>query len=292
MKLSLGKAKRDRAIAEAGGTALYVAHILPHLTHFLPALLSTGVQMFELTAGSVYLERHPPPISLHAGGRYGMRRRAHLADAGEFIERIHQVREALGEDPFLNVGPTGVATNVGQVRFSESDALEVAAAGADGLHVHLASLSELQELVMTAHGAGMLVEAYISEYVSDTDEFSYFGIRANSPREAAEAARNMEAIGVDTIGFMFSKDPQFYSMVQATESLPEDVDERLVAIREAVSIPISVEGQITRGNAKRLRDIGVNVIVLGTHLDIAIEQALKRTIEEFSRTSSGRAVEQ
>lgn len=281
LKRAVGKAKVDAAIEQGGGTALYAAHLLPHFGHLLPVLLATGVRMYEITSGSIWLDKHPPSLRLQEGGRYAARPRYHLVTVEEIVERIHQLREPLGEDVYLNVTPPGAANSIGPTRFTAEGAFQLAVAGADGLHVHLSSLSELKDLVDIAHGTGLLVEAYINQWVGEADEFSYMGIPAANPQEVADAGRAMEEIGVDIVGLMFSRDPKFYSLQDAGDSLPGDVDERLCALREAVSIPISVEGQVTPGNADRIREIGADIIVLGSHFDVAIEKALESVVADF-----------
>jgi hypothetical protein len=281
LKLAFGREKVARAIADGGGTALYAAHLLPHFGHFLPVVVEHGIQMFELTNGAVYQAENPTPLSLEEGARKMVREQGHRLPEELYLTRIQQYRNVLGPDAFLNVAPAGVATNLGQQGFSLEEARRLSAAGADGLHVHVCRLEELEEIVQHAHGAGLLVEGYMTQYKGDTDHFSYWGIRANEPQEAADAARAMVDIGVDTIGIMFSDDPNFYSLKGASEDLPPELDERLSAVRKAVDVPISVEGQITPGRAARMREIGISIIVLGGHFDEAIEAAFAATIDSF-----------
>jgi imidazole glycerol-phosphate synthase subunit HisF len=282
LKLAVGKAKVDAAIKDGNGTAIYAAHLLPHLGHLLPTVLDAGVRMVEITSGSIWLDQHPPTIHVHEGGRYEARKWAHVVTTEELATRVRQLRGPLGDDVFLNVGAAGTSNSLGPARFTTDDAFLLSAAGADGFHVHLSNLEELKDLVEIAHENGLLVEAYISTFVSSTDQFSYMGIAAENPEEVAKAARAMEQIGVDIVGFMFSSDPMFYSHVGASETLPDDVANKLVSLRAAVSVPISVEGQITVSNAQQLREIGVDILVLGTHFDLAIENAIRGVVHQFS----------
>ena len=88
------------------------------------------------------------------------------------------------------------------------------------------------------------------------------------------------------VGLMFSDDPLFYAIRDASDELAPAVAERLRALRAAVSVPISVEGQITRGNVGVLRELGANIIVLGSQFDVAIENALRQVVEDFGGTPS------
>jgi pentose-5-phosphate-3-epimerase len=48
-----------------------------------------------------------------------------------------------------------------------------------------------------------------------------------------------------------------------------------------VSVPVSVEGQLTPANAAEVLDLGADILVLGSVFDIAIEDAIKRVVDEF-----------
>jgi len=77
-------------------------------------------------------------------------------------------------------------------------------------------------------------------------------------------------------------DPRYYSQEGATETLPPDVRERVEALVGAATVPTSVEGQITPGNARELRALGANILVLGTQFDIEIEAAIARVVRDYS----------
>ncbi len=287
-KLARNRAKVKEAIEEGGGTALYAAHILPQLGRYLPVLKEAGIRMVEMTAGSVYVANNPPSQALYSGGRSSSALWQHTVSIAEMCELVRKVRDPLGTDVYLNVTPPGVANVPGLTRFTDQDAFDLSVAGADGLHTHLSSYDELESLVNIAHRCGLMVEGYISEYVSDTDDYTYLGIPANSPEEVSQVATRMESIGVDIIGMLYSRDAAstsmdegFYTVEETGESLPSFVDERLTALREAVKVPISIEGQVTSDNAKRIKEIGVDIIIIGSHFDLAIEKTLLETIDRF-----------
>lgn len=282
LKHALGQAKVTKAVAENDGTTVFAAHLLPHLAYLLPSILDAGVRMVELSAGSIYLERNPPSTPVYEGGRYDARQFAHTVDVEEVAARVAQLRKPLGEHVFINIAIPSVMNAVGTSPLTADEARTLSRAGADGLHAHLSSLAELESLTSLAHAHGLLVEAYIHRFESPEDPFSYMGIAADTPNEVAKAAEEMRSIGVDIIGLMFSADPKYYSQSGASESLSEDVEARFVALRQAVPTPISAEGQITPGNARRLRDIGVDILVLGSQFDIAFDEAIKSVVASHS----------
>jgi pentose-5-phosphate-3-epimerase len=79
---------------------------------------------------------------------------------------------------------------------------------------------------------------------------------------------------------MFSVDPQYYSQEGATESLPAEVRARVEALVGAATVPTSIEGQITPGNARELRALGANILVLGTQFDLAIQAAIQAVVRD------------
>lgn len=287
-KLARNRHKIDEAIAAGGGTALYAAHVFPHLGRFLPVLKEAGIRMVEFTAGTVYAANNPPSDRLYEGGRTASANWQHTVTWQEMAEFVRAIRDPLGPDVYLNVGPPGVANVIGLTRFTDEAAYGLSAAGADGLHTHLSSYEEVESLVGVAHSCGLMVEAYITEYVSDVDDYSYLGIPANTAEEVAEAGRRLEEAGVDIIGLLFAKgsgassmDKDFYVVEETGEALPQRVDERLSALRESVETYVSIEGQVTPANSGRIREIGADVIIIGAHFDLAVEKAMADTIEGF-----------
>jgi pentose-5-phosphate-3-epimerase len=281
LKLAIGRAKIDAALALGGGSTIYGAHLLPHLVHLLPSIRAAGIRMIEITMGSIALDQQPPTVPVDQGGRFQARKVSPHIPLEHLATRVRQLREPLGDDVFLNVGAPGGANYIGSEAFTAETASQLSMAGADGLHVHLSSLDELGALVEIAHAHGLVVEAYINRFVAATDEFSYMGIVAETPEEVATAGRAMEELGVDVVGLMFSDDPLFYAIREASDELASEVGARLRALRSAVTVPISVEGQITRRNVVELRELGANIIVLGSQFDVAIEEALRKVVKEF-----------
>jgi hypothetical protein len=288
LKMAIGREKVRSAIAADGGTTVYGAHLLPHTAPWFPGVLQSGMRMLEITHGAIYMEHNPPRTRVGSGGRYETLMSSYGVPVEELAKRIREIRPALS-DIFLNVAAPGTFNQIGPAKFDERSAFLLSQAGADGIHCHQSNLDELAVLVELAHGSGLLVEAYINRFMGETNPFSYMGIPAETPREVRRAVRDMESIGVDTIGLMFSVDPKYYSQEGSTETLTSDVRDRIKALTAAATVPTSIEGQITPGNAREIRELGANILVLGTVFDLAIEEAIKRVVDEFSGRGPGSA---
>jgi pentose-5-phosphate-3-epimerase len=282
LKLAIGREKVRAAIEADGGTTVYAAHLLPHTAPWLPGVLASGVRMLEITHGSIYFTQHPARRDVAFGGRYETLMASYGVPTSELAAAIARLRPALGSDIFLNVAAAGTFNQIGPARFDEEAAFALSQAGADGIHFHKSDVDELEELVRIAHAAGMTAESYVHRDLGPTHPFSYMGLPAETPREVGAAVKALEKIGVDIVGIMFSVDPEYYSQVGATDRLPGDVRRRVKALVDAATGFTSVEGQITEGNARELRKLGANILVLGTQFDLAIQEAIGRVVREFS----------
>lgn len=282
LKLAIGREKLRAAIEADGGTTVYAAHLLPHTAPWLPGVLASGVKILEITHGSIHLTQHPPRRDVAFGGRYETLRSSYGVPTEEVAAAIRRLRPALGPEIFLNVAAAGTFNQIGPARFDDDAAFMLSQAGADGIHTHKSDLGEVEELVGIAHRAGLTVEAYVHRDLGKTDPFSYMGLRAETPADVRRAVKDLEGVGVDIVGLMFSDDPEYYSQVGATDALPPDVRKRVRALVEAATVPTSVEGQITEGNARELRRLGANILVLGTQFDLAIQEAIGRVVRGFS----------
>ena len=290
LKLAIGREKVRAAIAADGGTTVYAAHLLPHAAPWLPGVLASGVKMLEITHGSIYLSQNPPLRDVAMGGRYESLMASYGVPVTELAARIRQIRPALGPEVFLNVAAGGTFNQIGPARFDDEAAFLLSQAGADGIHFHKSDLDELAALVEIAHASGLLAEAYVNRDLGATHPFSYMGLRAETPDEVARAARDLESVGADIVGLMFSVDPRYYSQEGATDALPPEVRERVQALVGAVTVPTSVEGQITPGNAREIRALGGNILVLGTQFDLEIQAAIGRVVRDYAgRAPAGEA---
>ena len=287
LKLAIGREKVRAALAAGGGTIVYAAHLLPHTAPWLPGVLASGVKMLEITHGSIYLSQNPPRKDVAFGGRYESLMASYGVPVEELAARIRQIRPALGSDIFLNVAAGGTFNQIGPARFDDKAAFLLSQAGADGIHFHKSDVAELAGLIEIAHANGLLAEAYVNRNLGETHPFSYMGLPAERPADVAAAVRNLEAVGADIVGLMFSVDPQYYSQEGATDDLPPDVRERVEALVGAATVPTSVEGQITPGNAQELRGLGANILVLGTQFDLEIQAAIARVVREYAGRDPG-----
>jgi len=280
LKRAVGREKLHAAIAADGGTTVYAAHLLPHAAPWLPGVLASGVRILEITHGSIYLSQNPPHRDVAFGGRYESLLASHGVPTADLAARIRQLRPALGPDVFLNVAAGGTFNQIGPARFDDDAAFVLSQAGADGIHFHKSDVDELADLIAVAHANGLLAEAYVHRDLGATHPFSYMGLPAESPAEVAAAVGLLEGAGADIVGLMFSVDPQYYSQEGASEALPADVRARVEALVGAASVPTSIEGQITPGNARELRALGANILVLGTQFDLEIQAAIQRVVRD------------
>jgi len=62
---------------------------------------------------------------------------------------------------------------------------------------------------------------------------------------------------------------------------------RVEALVGAASVPTSVEGQITPGNAREIRALGASILVLGTQFDLEIQAAIQRVVRDYSGREPG-----
>jgi hypothetical protein len=280
LKLAIGREKLRAAIDADGGTTVYAAHLLPHTAPWLPGVLASGVRILEITHGSIYLSQNPPRRDVAHGGRYESLLASYGVPVADLAARIRQLRPALGPDVFLNVAAGGTFNQIGPARFDDEAAFLLSQAGADGIHTHKSDVAEVAALAEIAHRTGLLVEAYIHRDLGETHPFSYMGLRAATPADVAAATRELEAAGADVVGLMFSVDPQYYSQEGATETLPAEVRARVEALVGGATVPTSIEGQITPGNARELRALGANILVLGTQFDLAIQAAIQKVVRD------------
>lgn len=61
LKHAIGVDKVRAAIEADGGMTIYAAHLLPHLSSFIPPILAAGIRLVELSHTSIIMERRPPP---------------------------------------------------------------------------------------------------------------------------------------------------------------------------------------------------------------------------------------
>jgi len=128
-------------------------------------------------------------------------------------------------------------------------------------------------MVDIAHRYGLLIDAYIA-HPSDRH---LFGVPCETPKEVAETAKKMEAIGVDFVGLMTGMS---YEGVEAGK-IADPVKARIDALVKAVSVPTLAEGGINLDNFKAFIGTGVNIIVVGTAIDDVAREAVDRVVRTF-----------
>jgi len=254
-------------------------------THNGQTVLSTGITGDDgrlakavIDAGVKMLEPNHPAVAL-ARGYHGVTTMndaehvRHEVELSEMAKVVTGIRSVVGEEPLITVGIPGGFTEIKPVPIHDEDIFEISRAGADSLHTHKCDLEDLEEIVQKAHYYGLLVDAYIAH----PEDKHPFGIPASTPEEVAEAAKQMEQIGVDMIGLMTGMS---YDGVKAGE-IPDFIKDRLEALVSSVSVPTLAEGGINTTNYQAFRKSGVQILVVGTSIDQIVQKSAQETIRKF-----------
>ncbi|MBI9008498.1 MAG: histidine biosynthesis protein [Tenericutes bacterium] len=269
LKLEKGRKKVLDAIKEHNGTTLLSTGITGDDARMAKAAVDAGAKL---------LEPNHPALAL-ARGYKGVNNMddaeqvRHEIKLEQMLEAAHGVRQVVGEDIFITIGVPGGFTEVMPVVLSDEDFMNIAKSGVDALHTHKSSVEDLKEWVEKAHSFGLLVDAYIG---MPTDKH-IFGVPAETPEEVARVAKEMEAVGVDFIGMMTGMS---YEGVKGGEIHPF-MKARLEALVGAVSVPTIAEGGINKGNFKAFKEVGINILVIGTALDNIAAKAIQLEVKEF-----------
>lgn len=268
-KLQLGMKKVYNALQANNGFTILSTGITGDDARLARAVCEAGVKMIEPNHPAVALARgHKGVTTMHAAEQV-----RHEITVSQMAEVTQGIRNVVADDIYITVGVPGGFTEVLPTILKEEDFWLMANSGADGLHTHKSSLEDLEELVKMAHKYGLLVDAYIGH----PSDLHTFGLPAGSPEEVAKVAKDMEAIGVDMIGMMSGMS---YEGVKADGIHPE-MEERLIAMVEAVKVPTLAEGGINLQNFAAFKKTGVNILVIGTSIDNVIEKAAQDTVEVF-----------
>ncbi|KFS19236.1 hypothetical protein AK63_23165, partial [Salmonella enterica subsp. enterica serovar Bareilly str. CFSAN000955] len=123
------------------------------------------------------LEPNHPALALARGHKgvsnmHAAEQIRHEITNSQMAEAVHGVRNVVPDDIFITVGIAGGFTETLPVPLSEKEILEIAHAGADGLHTHKSDWDDLQDIVNLAHQYGLTVDAYIGH----PDDLHTFGI--------------------------------------------------------------------------------------------------------------------
>ena len=262
------KKVRD-AIEAHGGTTILSTGITGDDARLAKSAVDAGARLLEPNHPAAALARgYKGVTSMHDAEVL-----RHEITTQDMARIVQGIRNVVGQDIFITVGAAGTFAETVPMPFEDQDAMELARAGADGLHVHKTTLEDLQDIVEVAHNNGLLVDAYIG-HPSDRHPF---GIPAETPDDVARAARQMEEIGVDLIGLMTGMS---YEGVEAGEIAPQ-VKERLSALLESVTTPTLAEGGINVDNFRAFKGTGVNILVVGTAIDDMARKAVDQAIKTF-----------
>lgn len=269
MKQKMQKARKKvlDAIKEHNGTTLLSTGITGDDARLAKAAVDAGARLLEPNHPALALARgYKGVTNMHDAENV-----RHEIFLEQMLESTHGVRNVVGEDIFITVGVPGSFTEIMPVELSDDDFKQIALSGADGLHTHKSSIEDLKEWVAKAHQYGLLVDAYIGH----PSDLHTFGVPAESPEDVAKVAKEMEAIGVDFIGLMTGMS---YEGVSAGEIHPV-VEERVKALVSSVSVPTLAEGGINLTNFKKFKELGVNIIVIGTAIDNMVMEAASKVVK-------------
>lgn len=266
-KMEKARVKVLDAIKDHNGTTLLSTGITGDDARLAKAAVDAGARLLEPNHPALALARgYKGVTNMHDAE---MVRHEILLD--QMLESTKGVRNVVGEDIFITVGVPGGFTEVMPVELSDDDFKRIALSGADGLHTHKSSIEDLKEWVEKAHQYGLLVDAYIGH----PDDLHTFGVPAETPEDVARVAKEMETIGVDFIGLMTGMS---YEGVKAGEVHPV-IEERVKALVSSVSVPTLAEGGINLTNFKRFKELGINIIVIGTAIDNMVMEAASKVVK-------------
>lgn len=263
MKLKMEKARKKvlDAIEEHNGTTLLSTGITGDDARLAKAAVDAGARLIEPNHPALALARgYKGVTNMHDAEMV-----RHEIKLEQMLEATTGVRNVVGEEIFITVGLPGGFTEVMPVELTDEDFKKIALSGADGLHTHKSSIEDLKEWVNKAHQYGLLVDAYIGH----PSDLHTFGVPAETPEDVARVAKELEAIGVDFIGLMTGMS---YEGVAAGEIHPV-VEERVKALVSSVSVPTLAEGGINLQNFRKFKELGVNIIVIGTAIDNLVMEA-------------------
>jgi len=268
-KLAKGRKKVLDAIKEHGGTTLLSTGITGDDARMAKAAVDAGAKLLEPNHPALALARGIHGVNnMHAAEQ--IRTEVTL---DQMLEASKGVRQVVGNDIYITTGVPGGFTEIYPVELTDDDFKKISLAGIDGLHTHKSSIEDLKEWVEKAHKYGILVDAYIGH----PTDLHTFGVPAETPEDVARIAKEMEAIGVDFIGLMTGMS---YEGVEAGQIHPFMV-ERLKALKSAVTVPTIAEGGINEDNYQAFKDLGINILVVGTAIDNVAAQAVKNQVAKF-----------
>ena len=268
-RMEAARLKVQAALDAGGGHTILSTGITGDDARLARAVTDVGIKMLEPNHPAVALARGFRGVTTMLAAeriRYGI-------TIAQMAEVTRGIRNVVPDDVYITVGIPGGFTEIMPCPLCESDFIEMAFSGADGLHVHKSCLADLEALVNAAHKAGLLVDAYITM----KNDPHNVGLPADTPEEVYQTAKQMENTGTDMIGLMTG---MTYEGLNAGAIHPV-VKERLAALVDAVKVPTLAEGGINTSNFRAFKDTKVNILVIGTAIDKMVEKAAQEAVKEF-----------
>lgn len=269
IKLNKAREKVKRAIEEHNGTTILSTGITGDDARLAKAAVEAGARLLEPNHPALALARGYKGVT----NMHNAELIRHEIKLEQMLEVVRGIRNVVSNDIFITVGVPGGFTEIKPIELSDEDFKSISLAGADGLHTHKSSIEDLKEWIDKAHKYGLLVDAYIGH----PDDLHTFGVPAKTPEDVAKIAKELENIGVDMIGLMTGMS---YEGVKAGE-IPIIIEERVKALVSSVKVPTLAEGGINLTNYKKFKELGINIIVIGTAIDNMVENAAKKAIKDF-----------
>ena len=268
-KMERSKEKVHHAIEGHGGCTILSTGMTGDDARLAKAAVDSGIKMLEPNHPALALARgYKGVTSMHDAEMI-----RHEININQMVEVVRGIRGVVPEDVFITVGIPGGFTELVPTYVEEEDFYQLSRNGADGIHTHKSTLNDLQEWTEIAHKYGLLVDAYIG---SKSDKHR-FGICAETPEEVFQVAKDMQSIGVDMIGLMTGMS---YNGTSADQIHPL-ICEKLVALSEAVDVPIIAEGGINLYNCSVFKDLKVNILVIGTAIDDILKKIAYETLRQY-----------
>lgn len=276
VRLEIGRDKIRQAIDLHSGSTIMSAGI----TSMVPgiatiAAIQAGIRMIEISQNGVALLR-----GLHGvTNRSDARKVSWQLSIEEMVDHLVATRRVVPIDVYISIGVPGLWTHTAPVRFGEEEAQLLAQAGADGLHTHKITVEDHESMVELAHKYGLLVEGYVSTPPTDLDigAPSYGGVPAGSPQEVGQRVRDLEAVGVDLVGV--SSDSRYAG--ESSGGLTSLEKDRVRALVEAASVPTIAMGGVTTENIALYRELGVDIMIVGTLFDDVTKNAIGHLIDQL-----------
>jgi hypothetical protein len=276
IRRQIGMAKIKKAIAEHGGSTLMCAGVTSIVAGILGwSAAQAGAKIFEISPNGIALDIGFE--GLHS--RPDARKISYRIPTETIAQRVAGYRAVLGDDVYITVANSGLWTYPSPCPFTDEDAYLLAAAGADGLHVHKTTIEDYAYIAEIAHRYGLLVEAYIGEpeEVILSEHFGFLGVPAATPDDVSSCVHDLEQANVDLIGLLTGKE---YQGLNSGKIVPSEL-KRINAFLKSATHPTILEGGITPINFRAYKATGVNIIVVGTAFDQVCQKAITEAVKEL-----------